>query len=385
MMSDECKIKDMEELLPSRIGESGSMKSQMLLIVELLRTFTDEDHGLSSKEIRDVIELRTGKRPSEQKVLSDIHELADNAPFGMCIEIPSRGESKGFRCTKTFISSAQARLLINMVRTCKFITPEQRHDLCKSLHDMVSYWQQDEIVESVDVDERELPTNQDVFGAADVAYEAIKKGKKVAFRYAMRNAWGKEYYQKTPDGEEEFEETPIALVFSFGNYYLETWSEEANKRFSRRLDRIRQPRVSDTVAVQSFDIWRLRRTTQERMSQQFDMWGDDITRELFLFVRDGGINYAYDRFGPNIKFRQIGQDGQSGYLCVRVQLGPTFYRWLFGMQGAITLAKPQSELWVGLFRNDLPNGLKPLKELIEDYEVAKEGLNKMLNMAFSTD
>ena len=382
-MNSEYTAEDMESFLPPEMGSSGSNKSIILLIAELLRTFTDEEHGLSVDEIRDVIELRTGKRPSENKVLDDIHELAENKPFGTSIEIPARGETKGFRCTKTFIASDQARLLINMVQTCKFITPDQRHDLCEALHGMVSYWQQDEIVESVCADERELPTHQDVFSAADIAYRAIREGKKLSFSYAQRDLYGNEFL--IPNGERGyvFEETPIALVFSFGNYYVETWEEERGKRFARRLDKIRDAKVSNADALIDENVQRLRDTVQERLSQTFDMWGDDRPRTLFLRVKGRGIGYTYDRFGPSIKFRNVDQLEESGYLCVSIQLGPTFYRWLFGMRGLVTIEKPVSTMWVSQFVEDNQDVTKPFDELVADFERALYGFWEHLKLTCS--
>ena len=377
-MENEYTVEEMESFLPPGMGVSGSKKSQMLLLAELLRTFTDDGHGLTAEEIREVIGLRSGRRPSESKVLDDIHEIAENRPFGTEIEIPERGETKGFRCIRTFITSDQARLLINMVQTCKFITPEQRDDLCRSLHDMVSFHQQDKIVESVYVDERELPAHseQDVFKVADIAFQAIKAGKRIAFQYAQRGADGKEYLIWDAA---EFEEDPIGLVFSYGNYYLETWVGESQRRNARRLSKMRNVRVSDADITEVEKVESLRRATSERIGQQFDMWGDDQPRTLFFYAEKRGIGYVYDRFGPIVKFHNVDQYKSSGYFCADVQLGPTFYRWLFGIGGLVRIVRPLSELWTTQFKTaagDLP---KPFEELVDDYETAVRGFWEQIN------
>ena len=379
-MSESYTPEEMESFLPPQIGASGTNKSTMLLIAELLRTFTDGEHGLKTEDIQDVIQLRTGKRPSQTKVLSDIHELAENQLFGTEIQIPKRGETKGFRCTKAFITSDQARLLINMVQTCKFVSLDQRRELCEALHGMVSYHQQDRIVESVYVDERELlpRSEQDVFEAANIAFQAIQHGKKVVFQYAQRGADGKEFlilHGAT------YEENPIGLVYSFGNYYLETWKEGRQKRYARRLDKIRNMRVSEADIVDIETIESLRSNTRNRIGQQFDMWGDDTPRTLFFHAKYAGIGYAYDRFGTGIKFHDVNRKKSSGYFRADVQLGATFYRWLFGMHGLISVSRPKSVLWVEQFRKDNPNGIKPFGELLLDCEAAYSGYRRMLSNA----
>ena len=337
---------------------------------------------LNMEEIREVIGLRSGKRPSESKDLDDIHEIAENRPFGTEIEIPERGETKGFRCIRTFITSDQARLLINMVQTCKFITPEQRDDLCRSLHDMVSYHQQDKIVESVYVDERELPAHseQDVFKVADVAFQAIKAGKRIAFQYAQRGADGKEYLIWDAA---EFEEDPIGLVFSYGNYYLETWVGESQRRYARRLSKMRNARVSDVDINDVEKVERLRRATSERIGQQFDMWGDDQPRTLFFHAEKRGIGCVYDRFGPSVKFHNVDQNKSSGYFCADVQLGPTFYRWLFGIGGLVTLVEPVSPLWVSQFSENEAVHKKTFDVLKEDYRKAGDSLWRQVEQFLS--
>ena len=144
-------------------------------------------------------------------------------------------------------------MLINIVRTCKFITDEECENLCEALESMVSIYEQDKIVEEVYIDERSRPQGQDVYKAAEVASEAMKLGKKISFEYCYYGLDGKEHLVKKTDGSAVFTETPISLVFSYGNYYLETWPEEQadeehRLHFDRRLDRMRNPRVSEEMA-----------------------------------------------------------------------------------------------------------------------------------------
>lgn len=363
--------------LPPRAGRGNSMKSQLLLVAEILRLFTDEEHGLTADEIREVVGIRTGKTPTAAKVRDDIHALADNSPFGMEVSIPSRGENIGFRCQKTFLTSEQARLAINMVQTCKFVTRRQRDEICEALFGMVSYYQQDYIADSVVVDERELPSNPDVFAAAETLSEAIRENRRVSFRYVARGLDGKEYSAKNPhDGGEIIEETPLSLVFSFGNYYAETWAgdNESGRRMTRRLDRMRNVTITEGAATVSNETKRLRASVQERISQTFDMFGEGETTDLFLKVSAWAARYVYDRFGHSVSFEHIAGNHAYGFVHVRVKPGPTFYRWLFGMGDQITIVEPQGYLWEDAFRRREPKLAKSHDELMDDYRFALEGL-----------
>lgn len=383
-MEKQPSAEDVEALLPLHVGETRTAKSSLLCTIEILRLFTDSSHGMTVSQLRDALELRLGHRPSETKVLDDLHEIMANRPFGMQVTSAARGKADGFRCTGSLLTDQQVRLLLNMVQTCKFVTPSQRHGLCESLHEIVSYHQQDAITESVHADKREAVDAADAFLAADVCSEAIRLHRKVSFTYVERDFDGEEKPVLVA-GCVRLSETPVALVFSFGNYYLESLTTDHRdepKRVLRRLDKMRDPSVSSEAMEYPDLVADLRASLERRVSETFDMWGDGMQRTVFLRVERPYARYVYDRFGKSVRFRQESSDGSHAFTCVSVQLSPTFYRWIFGMGGGILIAKPQSEIWVQLFREDVgPSGWKRYDNLMEDYEAALSGFSKQMHAA----
>ena len=393
-MDERLTMDEIAELLPSSLGVHDDARSRLLCVLAILAGFTDADHGLTASEIRDILEAKSGsgKRPSEPSVLADIKALSESGLPSIDINRPTRGKSDGFKCTRTFLTGAQVRLLINIVRTCKFISLDDCRQLCESLESLVSVYQQDRIVGEVYVDERPRPAEPDVYQAADVAAQAIELGKKIAFSYCYYGLDGKEHMLAAPDGGSEFRETPIALIFSNGNYYLETWPEAPNeelsrKHYSRRLDRIRKPRLLEDPAESNSEISRLKRSVPRRITQTFDMYGDGIERHLFLKVNALASNNVLARFGHACKFENIAKDdagNEYGYLLVTVQLSPTFYRWLCGFGSMIQIARPMNELWArGGSWAKHPASKRTFESLLEDYEAAKEGYVCHLKEALS--
>lgn len=393
-MDSTMTIDEMAEMLPGSLGLQDDARSRLLCTLGILMQYTDSDHGLTATEIRDVLESRceSGKRPSEPSILADIKALSECGLPAIDIERPARGKSDGFKCAKAFLASAQVRLLVNIVRTCKFITLDECRQLCEALESLVSVYQQDRIVGEVFVDERPRPSEPNVFHAADVAAQSIELGKKMGFGYCYYGLDGKEHLLPAPGGGSEFQETPIALIFSNGNYYLETWPESPNedlprKHFSRRLDRVRNPRVLDADAECNKDIDALKRSVPRRIGQTFDMYGDGTERHLFLKVNALASNNVLARFGHACKFENIATDdagNEYGYLLVTVQLSPTFYRWLCGFGSMILIARPVNELWArGGSWAKHPASKRSFESLLEDYEVAKDGYVRHLKEALS--
>ena len=393
-MDEPMTTEEMAGMLPGSLGLQDDARSRLLGVLGILMEFTDANHGLTATEIRDILAARNEscRRPSEPSVLADIKALAENGAPAVEIERPPRGKSGGFKCTKAFLTDAQARLLINIVRTCKFITLDECRHLCEALEGLVSVYQQYRIVGEVYVDERPRPTEPDVYEAADVATLSIERGKKMGFGYCYYGLDGKEHLLDAPGGGHEFRETPIALIFSNGNYYLETWPEAPNtelprKHFSRRLDRIRNPRILDETAESNKAIEALKRSVPRRIAQTFDMFGDGVERYLFLKVSALASNNVLARFGHGCKFENvaIGENGiEYGYLLASVQLSPTFYRWLCGFGSQIQITRPLGELWArgGSWARH-PASKRSFASLVEDYEAAVAGYTAHLKEALS--
>ena len=388
-MTNEYTAEEFASMIPNNVGLDDDARSRLLCVFEILKTLTDANHGLTTSQIREILEARNAskKKPSEPSVLSDIKAIAENSYPTIDIERPTRGKSGGFKCHKVLFSSAQARLLINIVKTCKFINESECNSLCESLESLISIYEQEKIVSDVFVDERARPRESNVFEVADICAEAIKLGKKVSFEYCYCGLDGKDHLVPKENGESIYTETPIALIFSNGNYYLETWPEVIDenaerKHFDRRLDRMRNVRISNEEAVINDYIESLKTSVPRRTRQMFDMFATEKLCELFLEVDSYASNIVFAKFGHDCKFENIttNKEGrQIGYLRIGVYLSPTFYRWLCGMGAKVQIAEPKGDLWeqAGSW-SKLPTSAMSHSELVADYHHAVNGYTKYL-------
>ena len=385
----------LRDRIPENVTAAASGKERLLAVAEILRTMTSAESGLTAKEISEVIEAAGGARPSEGKVLGDVHAIAKMKPFGMSVEVPGRGKAGGIKCSGGLLGERQVGLLVHMARTCKFISPEQRDDLCQRLHALVPLSRiQGAAATPVFVDERETSESADAFRAAEIAERAIAEECLIGFEYWVRSLNGDEHPIEAEAGTRFFE-IPIALTFSFGSYYLETCrqsdldSAQAGNSslvptMTRRLDKVRSPFVAGPYADPCGMLPLLRSSVEARLGERMDMWGDGVSRELLLRVKEKSARYVYDKFGADVRFAHVAHDGSEGYVLVRVQLSPTFYRWLFGMGDGVVLAKPRDELWTSEFFHD-NSAAMDFGRLLRDYEAVCEGLSSQLNLCASAN
>lgn len=375
-------LREKAEDLPGVVGLSDDFRSRLLCVMEILNTFTNEEEGLTASDIAQILMKRSNseKPPSEPTILDDIHAIAKNKPNGMELDIPTRGKSGGIRCIKRLISSEQARLLISIVKSCKFISQRQCDELEDALNAHVSYRQQDQISENFYIDKAEREEDAGVFTAISVASECMREKKNIAFRYSYRRFDGKRQYLSDDKGNEVFEETPLELVYSFGYYYLGTLGKKPdgeNIIMMRRLDRMHNVQKADAFHNGAKEIRGLKKEIEKRVDHQFDMMGDGPIRTLFLKVKKDAANIIYNRYGRSCKFEHISQDGEEACARLQVQLSPTFYRWIFGMSDMVELMKPRDWIWAtaGAWRDDSPS----IEQLEDDYGVAISGFVKMLD------
>ena len=379
-------LKIIAEDLPGDGGRSSDARSRLLCVQELMRFATDSNHGLTASEIAKILAYRSedGKVPSEATVLEDIHAIETNGPVGIEIEVPTRGKSGGIRRVKSLLSDVEIRMLQNVVRASKFITAKQARTLNNSLDNLLSFHDQDKITKTVFVDRRQRATDPDVLDASQKISEALSRGKKLEFTYVNWNLNNRSFTLKR-NGTDRICETPVNLIYSFDNYYVEMWSDtnEGHGHVStRRLDRMRDVVVSEDDAVKNAEIEEMQATVEERTKQTFDMLGGDVA-ELFLEVSWDKANMIYNRFGKDYKFENVVNNEHGiptkGYLRIQVQLSATFFRWIFGFQGGIKIIPPKNSIWnrAGSWAN-LPTANKPASELRDDYEKAVTMYHEML-------
>lgn len=372
------KITDAELALylPEHIGKDASPRGRLFAVAEILRIFTDENEGMTALEIARTFGRISGKTPSEKTVSDDIHAIAEICPFGMKIVLPSRGENVGYRCVGSVLSSDEALLLADMVKTSKFITGDQHNKLSEGLSGLIPVSRRDEMLGSVFVDEREAYEASNALSALKTASKAIERNEKIAFRYKTHMMNG------TESKSSLYFEDPVAIVLSFGHYYLETCvsTEEYPEGgpWFRRLDHMRDAMAIGQPIENMKRVFELRKTVVRTTNELFDMRGDGVSRTLFLKVEGRFAQYVYDRFGHDIKFEHIDDKLAIGYVRAKVQLSETFFRWLFGMGNGIKIARPVNNTWLEPFWESSPNAKKGIDNLMTDYDNAINGFGQQI-------
>lgn len=379
-MSRTFTEEEISELKESGFAASGTSRSRILSVLDLLVRFTDERTGISASEIARVIGICSGKPTSENAILKDLHQISESLPMGIRVAIPGHGENIGFRAVNKPLSSEEAILISDVLGTSSFIGEERKDEISSKVLAFSSDHDVDVSVETVFVDRKTGRDTDAIFNVLHAASRAIRMNERLAFKKQVHLMNG----STVKIGP--YEEDPVAIVFSFGRYYLESMHIDEGgspSPYFHRLDDIADPVVTGKPLSDRDKVESLRTRVVADTRQRVDMFGLGTAKKLFLEVSGTHAKYVYERFGHDLKFCHIDENDDRnviGYACVSVMPSPTFYRWLFGMDGAVRLAKPKGKRWVESFPNAVASDLEAY---IQDYEAASEGYKAALDAAIS--
>ena len=304
----------------------ASKKLKLLYLAGFMARYTDEQHP---KTVQDMIEYLAGYGISaERKSIYDDLELLE--VYGMDIQ-SVKSKSYGYFLGERDFQLPELKLLIDVVQASPFLTKNKSMELIGKLEKLTSQPQANQLRRQVYVMNRVRTINEKLYYTVDGINAAINENRKVSFRYFDWTVDGGKAYRRQGG---LYVTDPVALCVD-RNYYLVAYDAELGDYRHYRLDRMENLTVTDQPRSElpgSFDLG-------SYVKSSFDMYrGDTVT--LTMRFADKLRNAVIDRFGTEAHMRP---DGEGFFaLTAPVEVGPTFYGWLFqfGTEAEI-LSPPQ--------------------------------------------
>ena len=191
---------------------TGNKKMLNMLILEILRNYTDEDHSLTQQEIIKLLELNYGmdcdRRSVKNNVLS-LKELGEECGFEISME-------KGYRLISREFDDAELRILIDSVLFSKSISTRQAKDLIKKIRNLASKYFNAKVSHVCNLPELNRTINKQAMYTMDIINDAIAEKRKINFIY---NDIGTDF-KLHPRREEPYVVNPYQIVANNGRFYL---------------------------------------------------------------------------------------------------------------------------------------------------------------------
>ena len=303
---------------------ANNTKLKLLYLVQYLQEQTDEEHP---KTVQDMIAYleRCDITAERKSIYADLELLKD---YGMDIQ-SVKAKSFGYFLGERDFQLPELKLLIDVVQASPFLTPNKSMALIGKLEKLTSQPNARQLRRQVYVMNRPRTNNERLYYAVDGINTAINENRKITFRY----------FDWTTDGGKSFRHNgayyltnPVALCVD-RHYYLVAYDTATQDYRHYRVDRIAELSVSEEMRdplPRDFDLGQYVKTI-------FDMYnGRTVT--VRLQCDRALINSVIDRFGADAPMHAI--DSEHFTLTAPVEIGPTFFGWLFQFGTKVRLLSP---------------------------------------------
>lgn len=328
--------------------ENGT-KLRLLYIYQHLLRYSDPEHPVSTPELLQYLKDEHGMDVNRTTLPND---FAMMEKAGIHFEVIKSRQNKYYYDDRLF-DIPELKLLIDAVSSSKFITEKKSKELIEKLTTLTSEYNAEKLRRHITVEGRIKSENEKALYILDSINEAIGRGCKIRFQYADYNIRKRKVLRN--DGE-YYVVSPYALVWDGDFYYMIGYCDNREHMRHFRLDRIyRIPSVlTDEEAVSEPEGFHL----ADYMQKVFRMYGGDESVDVELLCEAFIMNAIIDHWGTKVRTKAV--DENHFKAVVTVSPSPTFYRWVFGWDGAMKILGPDN------IRNEYK---AMIQKVMDDYDI----------------
>ena len=209
---------------------NANSKLKLLRLMDILNEYSDEDHPLSAPELCAMLS-DYGITAERKSIYNDISTLEE---YGLDV-IKSSDGKKGYFIGEREFQIPEIRLLLDAVRSAKFISPDKTKELSKKIQHGLSTYQRQELYDQVYYDDSQKEQNDKIYFVIDALSRAVHEKKKVSIHYRRRVI---ETSEKPKNEDRLYKLTPYALIWRDDHYYLIANNEKYDNLMHLRIDRI---------------------------------------------------------------------------------------------------------------------------------------------------
>lgn len=306
----------------------NNAKLRPIYLLTILREKSDENHPLSTEQLRKILKEQYNLEAHRTTVKSDVEMLQS---IGFEIEI-RRAKQNLYHYAGREFDTAELKLLIDAVESSKFITKAKSDKLVSKLSELAGEHKAQELKRNLIVNGRIKQDEERIYDIVDAINEAINAKKKIRFQMTEYNIRKQRILHNKG---EKYIFSPYSLVWDGDYYYVVGFSEKYQSIGSHRVDRISDvPEILDEPNVRmkrGFDINRY-------INSMFHMYNAP-RKEVELICDNSMMDAIIDRFGIDVPTYAWTMD--SFRVITEIAVGTSFYNWVFGFQGKVTIRGPE--------------------------------------------
>ena len=278
---------------------TGNKKMLNMLILNVLKEYSDENHRLTQQEIIRILKRNHNIECDRRSVKNNIVYLKD---LGYEISMED-----GYYLMQRDFNDAELRMLIDSVLFSKNLTKVQAKRLIEKLKKQSNRYFSAKVSHISNLPDLQHGDNKQLMYALDVVNDAISKNKKISFTY---NVYGTDF-QLHPKRDMKYVVNPYQIVANNGFYYLIGNYDKYNDVSHYRLDKMTNVEILDERVKPKKEIKDFSQgySLPRHMAEHIYMFGGSSVRVKML-APENMMNELIDWFGKDFRVRKTKIDGQ---------------------------------------------------------------------------
>jgi len=267
---------------------TGNKKMLNMLILDILKEYSDEDHRLTQQEIIRLLKSNYDMECDRRSVKSNVLCLRELG-YEISMEDGYYLESREFE-------DAELRMLIDSVLFSKSLTQKQSKTLIEKLRALGNRYFPAKVTHICNLPELQTADNKHLMYSLDAINDAISLKKKISFVY---NSYGSDF-KLHPRREEEYIVNPYQMVANNGKYYLIGNYDKYDNISHYRLDKMTCVKILDEKIKPSNEVSDCRNgfNLPKHMAEHMYMFsGRSVTATMD--IPSGMMNEMVDWFGKD--------------------------------------------------------------------------------------
>ena len=212
---------------------TGNKKMLNMLILEILRKYSDEDHPLTQQEIIKLLDKNYGMECDRRSVKNNILSLKE---MGYDISM-----EKGYRLLSREFDDSELRILIDSVLFSKSISTRQAKGLIEKIRGLASNYFNAKVSHVSNLPELNRTVNKQAMYSLYAINDAIADKRKIEFIY---NKMGTDF-KLYPKRKEPYKVNPYQIVANNGKFYLIANYDKYDNVSHFRIDKMTDVRILD--------------------------------------------------------------------------------------------------------------------------------------------
>ncbi len=318
-----------DETLKGGSMQFSGKKNLNMLILNILKEYTDEDHRLMQKDIITILARDYQVDIDRRSVKNNILSLIE---MGYDVNIEN-----GYYLEEREFEDAELRLLIDSVLFSKTLPASQAKKLIKKLESFGNKYFDAKVSHVSTTPALARTENKNVLYSVNAINDAIDKKRKITFRYLK---YGEDF--KLHDMGREYLVNPYQMVAANGHYYLLGNYDKYDDVSYYRIDKMKDVDISEQPVKPMKEVAGLENGLDlpKHMAEHIYMYCGE-SAPVKIRCGKGMIDPLIDWFGKDIKI--IKSDKEKDEIVVRIMCNyDAMIYWVLQYGQSVEVIEPKS-------------------------------------------